>query len=152
MIYSRVDAACAVCNERIVVSGGIIHCDKIATVEEYNYFTNKWKIMLSIEKRRCRHASVSCKNKLYVIGGYTTTCGVFDSLSKKFAFIKPFCTASRFDDNVANRVVAIGSKIILFQRNTGIIAIYDVDKEDWVESACITGNLDFYRCCKFPKF
>ena len=149
MINSRVDAACAVYNERIVVSGGVSHSD---TVEEYNYLTNEWEIMPSMLKGRFEHDSVSCKNKLYVVGGWTKTCEVFDSLSKKFVFIKDFCTAFRFDDNVGNRVVAIGSKIILFQRNMGAIAIYDVDKEDWVERPSITGNLDFYLCCKFPKF
>jgi len=148
MTDGRVDAACTVYKEKIVVSGGISHSN---SVEAYDYVTNEWKRMPSMQQGRFEHDSVSVNDKLYVIGGWTKTCEVFDGLSGKFAFIKPICNSADYDVCVGSRVVAVGSEIIVFQRNKLSVMIYDVEKETWRESCCVTGSLDLFLCCMFPK-
>ena len=59
------------------------------SVEAYDYYENKLTYLPDMIERRDLHASVSMGNKIFVIGGFSTSnCEVFDSTSKKFTSIK----------------------------------------------------------------
>ena len=45
-------------------------------------------VLILVIHTRCRHKSVTMRNKLFVIGGGTDTCEVYDSACKQFLDIK----------------------------------------------------------------
>ena len=93
------------------------------------------------------HNLVVVKNKLFVIGNDTDYCEVFDSVCKKFVYLKhPPCINY-------NKSVAIGNKIVVFQENRSTILCYDVGKDEWsIESCEITKSLQDFTCLKLPCY
>ena len=82
-------AACTVFEGRIVVSGG----DNFAllkSVEAYDHYENNWTHLPDMTGGRSKHFLISLSNKLFVIGGFTsnTTTEVFDSVNRKFSYIR----------------------------------------------------------------
>ena len=150
-------AACTVFEGKIVVTGGDDYDedDELKSVEQYDYFEDKW-INLSdlIEERSC-HAAVSMGNKMFVIGGYwTTSCEVFDSYSRKFTTMntsinKPAIGCWYFE------AFGIGNIILVFHNfqddlTDSIVYLYDVGKERWSNIDCgFTKNLYRSKCLKY---
>ena len=150
MNQARYYAACAVFEERVVVSGG---CDNNHTesnkVESYDVVSDKWSLMSNMTSSKYCHSLTVAKNKLFVIGYGEHTCEVFDYYCKKFVEIRSPQTIYLF----LNRAISIGSKIIVFQNIKSSIFIYDVDKDEWSEESCeVTKILDNSSCVKLPWF
>ena len=104
----RFGAACTVYEGKIVVSGGFS-----SSVEAFDYYENKWTYLPDMIEERSHHASVSIGNKLFVIGGYkTSTCEIFDSLARKFCYMKTCLELGRNIDYF--QAVCISSQIIVF--------------------------------------
>ena len=93
MMEFRANPACAIFAGRIVVSGGLVYNNgevndnywnvpgyHLATrsVEEYDHVRNSWSEFARMINPRCCHQSVSVGNKLFVNGGGTDTCEVYD--------------------------------------------------------------------------
>ena len=155
MTNRRENAASAVFEERIVVSGGSdINFYYLNSVESYDVAADNWAPMPSMIEERVGHSSVVVKNKLFVIGGAKLvanrgahTYEVFDSISNKFIILEP-----RFWLGY-NRALSIGSKIYILLNNKSFIVSYDIDKDDWsVEASEATKNIKFFSCVKLPVY
>ena len=83
ILENRKLSACAVFEGKIVVSGGF-YKQESKSVEVYDHCANSWTKMSDMLERRHKHSSVSINNKLYMIGGGSEFCEVFDSLVSKF--------------------------------------------------------------------
>ena len=111
---------------------------------------------------RSKHASVSIRNKFYVVGGSSSTsCEMFDSFSGKFVYIKPI---SHIDNMwgvfATNPCVAMGNKLIVFNLNNKLDGTeelksveYDVETEQLSEEnyADLLDSLDDVFIVKVPK-
>ena len=92
-----------------------------------------------LEGRYC-HAAISIENKLYLVGGANTDeCEVFDTISQKFAYIKPIFPTYNYH-RFQPQCVAMGNKIKII--NNGRIAVYDIDKEDWYKEKVLVLKID----------
>ena len=151
---SRRLPGCAVYCGRIVVSGGIHksghrHFFEDGTtersVEAYDHCRDRWVEMPDMIERRYDHASVSIKNKLYMIGGSAATCEVFDSFSGIFVRIKSPATPlykhgwrsmvnSRHNGLTTLKCVVLGRKIMFFDRDLLKPHVFDVEDEEWSEN------------------
>ena len=70
MKQARAYATCSVFGGGIVVSGGLNNNGPdLNTVEIYDHCSNEWSRLPDMIEKRRNHASVSIKNKLYMIGG-----------------------------------------------------------------------------------
>ena len=136
----RSHSTCSVFAGRIVLSGGLDRSLKVMgpnmfpskTVEVYDPYVNQWSQMPDMLETRYYHASVSIKNKLFMIGGSTTQCEVFDSFSNKFANIKPVLPIYKYA-GLPTQYVTLGSKIKMFDRFSLDAVVFDIEKEDWSE-------------------
>ena len=81
---------------------------------------------------RSDHASVSIKNKLYVIGGSSKQCEVLDSFSRKFIYIKPISNIYEYK-RFKTQCVTMGNSIKIFNKDSLDAAVYDVEEEEWCE-------------------
>ena len=88
-----------------------------------------------MNEERKHHAAVSMGNKMFVIGGYhTTSCEVFDSISKKFTLIKSFSNLSTVESSEFSAVCIANDIIILHEQDVSQetkMYRYDVDKQTW---------------------
>ena len=138
---SRIDAACAVFGGRVVVSGGGTELQRVPwiqekkTVEVYDQCSNEWSQLPNMIEARSGHASVSIKNKLYVISGIgTRQCEVFDSFSRVFVRILPEMPLLGLRNRIEPMCAALGSKIIIFRSlRLEENVLFDVEKEEWSE-------------------
>ena len=150
MKEARADAACAVFEERIIVSGGWdTNGDDLKTVESYDVITDEWSSMPNMTDSKVQHSLVALKNKLYAIGRGTDTCEFFDNCCKKFVAIKsPPTIFLRL-----NKAISIGSKIYVFQDDSSSYGCYDVDKDKWSEEPFeVTNKLEDFSCVKLPWY
>ena len=134
-------AACAVFEERIVVSGGCNPYLSSNTVESYDVVADTWTPMPSMIRGHYHHSLVVVKNKLIVIGVYD--CEVFDKTCNKFVafeFPPPF---SGF------KALSIGCKIYIFVAARSIMYTYDDDKH--VLSDVSSVATDYVRFCSLLK-
>ena len=126
MLESRKDAAIAIFGGRIVVSGGYFMSPDYLneqvffrivsrrTVEMYDQSSNEWSRMLDMLEARSSHASVSIRNKLYIVGGTSRNCEVFDTFGQVFLrLINPGVPVSN-SYKCDTKCVSIGNKIIVF--------------------------------------
>ena len=111
----RANAACAVFEGKILVSGGYISWNDLKLVEAYDHHENKWTCLPDMINERSHHGSVSMGNKMFVIGGVhcNNTCEVFDSISRKFTAIKKIEVA---DIVYWLSVISIGNNIFAFPK------------------------------------
>ena len=110
----RSSAACTVFEGKIVVSGGDVYDEVLNSVEAYDHYGKKWTYLPDMIESRFEHSSVSLSNKLFVIGGDNhNTSEVFDSVNRKFSYIKIdiFSSALRF--SWKSGACCVGDKIIL---------------------------------------
>ena len=106
----RRNAACAVFEGKIVVSGGCNNNTKIRrtavarrrilkqvilnSVESYDYHENKWSYFPCMLSKRANHTAVSIGNKLFMIGGSSNNSEVFDSVTK-ISHLSKVCQSGR---------------------------------------------------------
>ena len=91
------------------------------------------------------HSLLTVEDKFFVVGHATAGCELFDNACKKFVAInKPL-------DICCSKSVAIGNKIVMFQKLCSRVVCYDVDKDEWSEESCeVTKNLEGFSCMKIP--
>ena len=133
MKIDRSNAACAVFESKIVVTGGNT---VYREVEAYDHHENKWTLLGNTQNIRYSHSSVSMGNKLFVIGGpyYDFSLEIFDSIDRKFTLIKCNANFPTFNDYVQG-ACCIGSKILIvcasFDNRYEFI-VYDDENKDFV--------------------
>ena len=112
MMESRENAACAVFEGKIVVSGGFRQFHTLNSVETYDYHENKWSNFPSMLSARRNHTAVSIRNKMFMIGNSFNSWEVFDSFTRKFTSIKSMPELIFYI--YPNKTVCIGYKIYFF--------------------------------------
>ena len=150
---SRRHMACTVFESKVVVSGGISSWKGVLkSVEAYNHHENKWTHLPDMINERKGHGSVSMGNKMFVIGGnWNMNCEVFDSISRKFTFIKKIEVV---DINCFS-VVGIGNVIFAFPKHYSStnksVQVYDVLNDQWrVKEVDLFENIFVDSCSKLP--
>ena len=143
----RVNAACTVFEERIVVSGG--HYDggynNLRTVESYDVVADTWYTMPNMINIRSYHSLVVVKTKLFVIDD--RSCEVFDNTCKQFVLLKSPKISIQYA-----QATSIGSKIVAFQNGMSSLICYDVDTGKWSEEPCeVTSEILDFFCVKVPR-
>ena len=119
------------------------------TVEAYDGCD--WSFMPSMNQGRYCHKAAAFKNKLFVFGGGTNE--VFDSVCGKFAFLKPPPRRSKVDGELRDlSVVLMGSRVVIFLRDSALAAVYDVVADEWTEVTCeaTAGEKGMFACVKVP--
>ena len=106
------------------------------SVEEYDHVSNSWSEFASMINPRCCHQSVAVGNKLFVIGGGTDTCEVYDSTCKKFVALKKPASVGKAFFQKPPSAVTIENNIIFFGVFTSNILCYDVKKKEWCQKSC----------------
>ena len=144
----RSDAACAVFEERIVVSGGLSNDgDVLNSVESYDVLPNNWSTMPNMNSSKHSHSLVVVKNKLFVISKRKDGWEVFDNICKKFTTIK----SPQIDR--CTRAFSIENKIIIIQDELLKTIFYDTNKNAWSEESCeVTKNIRNFSSVKIPCF
>ena len=138
MNETRCGASCTVYEGKIVVSGGWNHND-LNTVEAYHHEAIKWSSLPNLIERRYFHSSVTIRNRLFIIGGYTEngseSCEVFNSNINNFVLLKQCPGTLTYNlRNLAN-TFSIGSKLVTIGRISSTAIFYDVEKDEWFEEA-----------------
>ena len=149
MMETRVKAACGIFEGKIVVTGGEIRGGlSRKSVEVYDPSSNKWSNMPDMLEGRQWHASVSIRNKIYIIGGQqSNNVEVFDSFSNKFTYVN--ISLPQFKQNVL-----IGNKVYMFNDDADYFFLFDVDKTELSEKKGVilpNGHRD-YCCIKIPQY
>ena len=148
MKEARSHAACAVFEERIVVSGGLItEYDELNSVESYDVLPNKWSSMPNMNSGKRSHSLVVVKNKLFVISKTEDDCEVFDNICKTFITIK----SPKFDWFSSIEAHSVVNKIYVVQDRMSKIICYDTNKNEWSEeSRKFTKKLRRFSSVKVP--
>ena len=149
MKEARNVAACAVFEDRIVVSGGCRLVDgnfiDLKTVESYDVVPDKWSPMPNMNYGKSLHSLVVVKNKLFAISQTASTFEVFDNNSKTFVVLSP--PKLKYSCNA----ISIESKIVFLENFQNKVCLYDVDKNEWSEKQCeVTKNIRSFSCVKIP--
>ena len=86
----------------------------LSSVIAYDYYENQWTYLPDMIERRSLHSSVSLSNKLFVIGGENSiTSEVFDSVNRKFSYIKNETFPRLLKYNWKVGACCVGDKIIV---------------------------------------
>ena len=141
-------SACSVFEGKIVVSGGYYNAS-LNTVEAYDHAGDTWENMPNMIDEREGHKSVAVKNKLFIVGGYSTNnCEVFDSSTNKFTMLKQPTYASGIDVYYPTKVITIGSKIFVF-KGVSEVTTFDFTNDEWSVKTCeATRNIVAYSMLK----
>ena len=146
----RVASASADFQGRVTTCGGYDGEDPgLKTVEAYDGCD--WSFMPSMNQGRYCHKAAAFKNKLFVFGGGTNE--VFDSVCGKFAFLKPPPRRSKVDRELRDlSVVLMGSRVVIFLRDSALAVVYDVALDEWTEVTCeaTAGAETMFACVKVP--
>ena len=147
MHTARTAAACVVLEGRIVVTGGYDNLySNPKAVEAYDHVTDKWKYMPNMIRGRHRHKSVAIKNKLFLIGGTTPTCEVYDSTLNKFVLLK--APPEYYKDYLCGpaEFISIGRKLVLISNDRHIL-FYNFENDEWLEKSFeVTKNIMEFCC------
>ena len=144
MMEVRDDAACAVFGGRIFISGGVkynkqrvlYNPQSLKTVEAYDHCLNKWSQIPDMIQGRHNHSLISIENRLYVVGGSSNQCEVFNGFSQTFTSIKSTSSIYNmyyFSSNYRYIYAATGDKIEHYRGSLLTAAVYDAEKEKWSE-------------------
>ena len=127
----RRNAACAVFGGKIIVSGGMdLEIQELKRVEAFDHCANEWSQMPDVLGVRYNHASISIRNKLYMVGGSSEQCEVFDSLNRNFVYIK----SPAFNyKGLKTPNVAIGNKIGFYNEDSFDAVVFDFETGEWSE-------------------
>ena len=143
MSIERKFSACSVFGGRIVVSGGIWTGSDTDEVEVYDHCANEWSQMPNMIESRSDHASISIKNKLFIMHGWSHQCEVFDSFSQKFAYIKTVLPIHKFSVQLAQYVTG-GNEIMIFDLPDAVV--FDVEQEKWREEKSFDSGRAPFDC------
>ena len=150
---SRIDASCTVFEGRVVVSGGSGDINDLNSVEAYDHVADAWYDMPNMVKRRYYHKSVAIRNKLFVIGGMTSTGEVFDSNCKQFVLLKLPTVSIGGHLYYCSAVVTLGNKLVIFNNRKNNILFYDVENDEFSEEECEVSKVCEIRCsAKVPHY
>ena len=125
------------------------------SVEAYDHYENKWTYLPNMIKERQYHASVSMGNKLFAIGGRNIkSCELFDSVSRKFTFIKAKIPNYKNSWLTQYHAFSIGNFILMISENKSseyiTNFIYNVQKSQWSEKKwSVLNNLTDVSCAKY---
>ena len=149
---ARTRAACAVFEEKAVVSGGR-NREKLNTVEAYDPMADKWSCMPSMIESACDHSLVAVKNKLFAVGGFSKTMAeVYDSVCKMFVALKLPCLDYTY--NVLRRAIkaiSFGNRVIVFLFGSEEVLCYDTVLDEWSKESCCKSTYDTNFYYKVPK-
>ena len=152
MNETRWAASCAVFEGRIVVCGGRSNVDSLNTVTAYDHVADKWSYMPEMIEARGHNKSVAVKNKLFVVGGNTRTCQVFDSTCNKFVLLKKLSTWYTYYFYAPDEAVCIGNKLVVFCNTDNAVLFYDVENDVWsLEKLAVETNMSSFSCTKVPQ-
>ena len=173
----RGDSACTVFEGKIVVSGGVrkniipnrvypggdinhlLNQRQFNSVEAYDYHENKWSYLPNMLKPRAYHTAVSIGNKMIIIGsGFSSE--VFDSVTRKFTYIKTFLKWTRTSElffqnqvNNSNQVVGIANKIYFFRIKKKKVNVYRYDVRNDLftfKTSIEMEKFKIFSCIKVP--
>ena len=116
MLEKRPYWSCAVFGGRIILSGGVNNGVVVKTAEAYDHCSDEWSRMPEMLEARRNHASVSIKNKLFMMGGSPNQCEVFDSCNQNFAYLKPMLPIYNFPE-FQTKCFTMGNKIMVFKES-----------------------------------
>ena len=136
MHESRAKPASAVFEGRVVACGGrrALGVDT-TTVEAYDHIADQWSYMPSMIEARVCHKMVALRNKLFVFGTSKTN-EVFDSVCKKFVYLKPPEKSLTANLEHLNDATLVKNKVTIFINGSPLMAVYDVDTDEWSEESC----------------
>ena len=146
MNETRFNAACAVYEGKVVVSGGFNLINFfLTTVEVYDHIADEWSYMPNMIYRRSEHRMVVVRNKLFAVSPYIWE--VFDQTSNNFvSFESPKVIR-------LNSAIPIGNKILVIDDMKSSIFCYDVDKDEWSEEPCnVSNELRDFSSVKVPWY
>ena len=130
MNNARVNAACTVFEEKIVITGGSNRYGiSLNTVESYDYFSNTWSSMPNMIKGKSfPHSLVTVKNKMFVCG-YGEVLEVFDSTNNKFDKLNlSYMDTEGF---AVSGLFSMGNKVYSLSQKK--LSSYDVEKKELSE-------------------
>ena len=147
MIEPREHAACAVFEEKLVVSGGLDNFNnRLNTVECYDVTGYTWTRMPSMTKARSDHSLMVVRNKLFAIGSGSNACEVYTTNTGKFVALKS-------PELTYNKSLQVAGKIFVFQDNKTYVWVYDVEGEVWSKEDCdATKYIVSFSCAKIPIY
>ena len=151
----RSGAGCGVFDGKVVVCGGWNdNRDLLNSVEAYDHLANTWSYMPNLTHPGTYHNLVSVSNKLFAIPDKTNTLEVYDTFVKKFVAVKQPPESFNFNfDEMVEKPISIGRKLMIFAENSSNVAVYDIDKEEWSQESCqATENLQHFVSFKIPQF
>ena len=91
---------------------------------------------------------IAVSNNLFAISRNIYNCEVYDSVCKKFVFLK--CQPTILD-RYNRQAVSVGRTIMIFKEFLKGVAIYDVDKNEWSEESIeVTKHNMVFHCLKLP--
>ena len=135
-----------------MVSGGTSSNGNLSSVEAYDHIAEIWLYMPSMINEIYGHELVSVSNKLFALGRYFAydIFEVYDSICKKFVVLKSHPT---FFDRSHHTSVSVGRKIMVFEKYSTKVAVFDVDKNEWSEESFeVTTYISNFHCLKTPSF
>ena len=152
MNAARFNAGSAVFEGKVVVSGGYNNNALLNTVEAYDHVADDWSNIPNMIERRNGHKLVAVSNKLFVIGGHSTSpCEVFDSTCKQFISITPPFRYLNYLSSVSE-VVSIGAKLVVFGNREKKIVVLDLENYNWSEEVFeVLLDITDFGCVKVPQ-
>ena len=154
MMGSRERPACTVFEGELVVTGGFVrNCnsnevnadgkmnlstklrkEKLKSIESYDFHENNWYYFPYMLSPRVNHSAVSIGNKMFMIGGSSEYSEVFDSITRKFTYIKtlPGWVRTLKKDiferyEILYQVVNIGYTIYFFREEYNKVNVHSYD-------------------------
>ena len=90
MKQGRAHAACAVFEEKVVVSDGIRDVGDFAAVEAYDHVEDAWKYIPSMNVKKYNHSLIVMRNDVYVFrSNPEPNCELYCSGDKYFVLLVP---------------------------------------------------------------
>ena len=143
----RLWPACVVHGGRIVVSGGCSQRGRIEnSTEAYDRCANQWSPMPEMVEERIFHASLSIRNKIYMIG--ERSCEVYDDRSGVFAAVKNQPKILRLTNSHVILHATVGDKMVFFHDDLLKPCFFDPESEEWLvaePSRGVVSNADAVR-------
>ena len=151
MSVTRSNAACAVYEGNIAVSGGQDrNSNGLRTIESYDPFADTWTLMPNMIEERYQHSLVCVRSKLFAIGGanLNTKGEVFDRISNKFVTIETV----KFRSYGIN-AISIANNILVFHNRSTDLLIYDTDNDIWtIQKFEFTKQIFNFCLLKLPMY
>ena len=130
------------------------------TIEAYDYHENRWSYLPSMLSKRANHSAVSISNKMIIIGGSSDYFEIFDSVTRKFTYIKTIPNWARTSKpdwhrrvNNPYQVIDIANKIYLFRMENNKVNVYRYDVRNDLftfKTSVETESFEKFSCIKIP--